>query len=191
MHGTGPDEIRDIAHPARDCRSCTPRLHLVQLSSLRRPQLVTSIVSSRLHTVKFVVYQTSDANYAGLESAPIEFKNVDNDTATVYATRDGTSMTEAGGTVTLGLRLGAKPTGDVTIDIATTNPTEAIVSPASLVFTPDNYNVPQNVTVTGQDDTIDDGDVQYDVNVTSSQSSDPKFSGLDVFLTRLKNIDND
>lgn len=59
------------------------------------------------------------------------------------------------------------------------------------MFTPDNYNTVQTVTVTGQDDTLDDGDVRYNVTVTSSQSSGPSFSGLNSILAILKNLDND
>ena len=59
------------------------------------------------------------------------------------------------------------------------------------MFTPDNYNIPQNVTVTGQDDSVDDGDVAYNVLVTSSQSSDPKFTGISTTVATLKNLDND
>lgn len=143
------------------------------------------------YTVKFVVYQTTDADYANLETAPLDFNNIDNDHAGVLVTKNGTSTTEAGGTVMLFVRLSAKPTDNVTIHLGTTKPAEAIVSPTSLVFTPDNYNTEQIVTVTGQDDTVDDGDVQYSVTVTSSESSDPNFSGLNTILATLKNLDND
>ena len=116
---------------------------------------------------------------------------MDNDYAGATATTSSYATTEAGGTVTLGVTLRAKPTADVTINIGATNAAEALVSPTSLVFTPDNYNVAQNVTVTGQDDAVDDGDVQYNVIVTSSESADPKFSAISSTLAYLRNLDND
>ena len=45
-------------------------------------------------------------------------------------------------------------------------------APASLTFTPANWNVAQTVTVTGVDDAIDDGDVTYSIVTAAATSAD-------------------
>ena len=60
--------------------------------------------------------------------------------------------TEAGHTTTFTVVLDSQPTADVTVAIATSDATEATVSTGSLTFTAANWNTPQTVTVTGEDD---------------------------------------
>ena len=50
--------------------------------------------------------------------------------------------------------LDTQPTADVAIPVSSSNPGEGIVSTASLLFTSDNWNVPQSVSVTGVADGI-------------------------------------
>src|SRR5262249_41224209 len=60
---------------------------------------------------------------------------------------------------------------------SSSDPTEGAVSPASLTFTPANWNVPQTVTVTGVDDPVDDGDIAYTV-ITNATRAGPVYNGL-------------
>src|SRR5207248_8941259 len=53
------------------------------------------------------------------------------------------------------------------------------VAPASLTFTPQNWNVPQTVTVTGVDDFIDEGDVPYTIVTAPATSADARYNGFD------------
>src|SRR5205814_938652 len=66
----------------------------------------------------------------------------------------GLITTEAGGTATFTVVLNAQPTADVTIGLSSSNPSEGTPSPASLTFTPANWNTPQTVTVTGVNDDV-------------------------------------
>ena len=50
--------------------------------------------------------------------------------------------------------------------------TEGTVSPATLTFTPANWNTAQTVTVTGVDDAVDDGDIAYTIVTAPATSSD-------------------
>src|SRR5258705_123741 len=56
--------------------------------------------------------------------------------------------------------------------------TEGTVAPASLTFTSANWNVAQTVTVTGVDDSIDDGDVAFTIVTAAATSGDPTYNGI-------------
>ena len=75
----------------------------------------------------------------------------------------GLVTTEAGGTATFTVVLDTEPTADVTIGLSSSDRTEGTVAPASLTFTPANWNLAQTVTVTGADDAVVDGDVPYSI----------------------------
>jgi hypothetical protein len=101
------------------------------------------------------------------------------------------STTEAGGTVTFTVKLNSAPTADVTIPVVSSDTTEGIVSPSSLVFTSANWNTPQTVTVTGVDDLIDDSNVAYQVRLDAITSTDSNYNGLNPSDVNLTNVDND
>ena len=72
-----------------------------------------------------------------------------------------TSTTESGGAIAFDIQLDVRPDFDVTIPLSLSDGTEGTLSVTSLTFTPDNWNVAQTVTVTGLDDALADGDVEY------------------------------
>ena len=57
------------------------------------------------------------------------------------------------------------PTADVVMDVVNTDSTEVELSTDTLVFTPDNWDDCQPITVTGLDDSIPDGDITSYVNI--------------------------
>lgn len=91
----------------------------------------------------------------------------------------GLVTTEAGGTDTFTVVLMRRPTRDVTVGLSSSNPAEGTVAPASLTFTAVNWNTPQTVTVTGVDDSTDDGDVAYRIVIAAAVSTDAAYNGLD------------
>ncbi|NBC32834.1 MAG: hypothetical protein GVY13_09195 [Alphaproteobacteria bacterium] len=104
---------------------------------------------------------------------------------------DGLATSEAGGTDTFDVVLTRQPSDDVTITVASDDTSEGTASPNTLVFTPNNFDTPQTVTVTGVDDTIPDGDQQYAVVTAPAMSNDPSFNGLDPFDVVLMNFDDE
>ena len=60
----------------------------------------------------------------------------------------------------------------MTIGLSSSDTTEGTVSPASLTFTPANWNAPQTVTVTGVNDAVDDGDIAYTIVTAPATSTD-------------------
>jgi hypothetical protein len=104
---------------------------------------------------------------------------------------NGLFTSENGDTATFTVALDVPPTNDVTIGVSSSDTTEGIASPSSLTFTSDNWDVPQTVTVTGQDDTIVDGTVAYNVILSAATSGDSAYNGLVPPDVSLKNADND
>ena len=85
------------------------------------------------------------------------------------------AVTEAGGKATFPLSLSRKPLGPVVLHLVSTDATEATVEPATLSFAVENWNRPQQVTVTGVDDAIADGRVLFSVQMTGDAPADAGF----------------
>jgi hypothetical protein len=105
--------------------------------------------------------------------------------------RTGLVTTEAGGTATFRIALNTRPSADVVIPIASSDPGEGVVSASSITFTPDNWNVAQTITVIGVDDAVADGDMPYTIVVGTTASLDPRYNGLDPSDAQLVNVDDD
>jgi hypothetical protein len=103
----------------------------------------------------------------------------------------GLVTTEAGGTATFTVVLASAPTANVSVPLASNDTTEGVVSPASLTFTPVNWNVAQTVTVTGVDDALVDGAVAYGITVGPSTSTDTHYNALSGATVAVSNTDND
>ncbi|MBX2981986.1 MAG: hypothetical protein KF843_04910 [Flavobacteriales bacterium] len=99
---------------------------------------------------------------------------------------------ETGTTQGLGLRLGISPTGNVVVDLTVSDPTEASLSAAQLTFTSTNWNQTQSVTITGVDDTEDDGDITLHVLASmNNATSDPIYAALPPQQFAVVNRDDD
>ena len=118
----------------------------------------------------------SDDAFDSLDDQSIDVAVGDNDVVGFLVSETGgsTAVYEDGSTDTLALVLEAQPLTDVVIDVSSTDTTEATVSPASVTFTSANWNVSQTVTLTGVDDSIDDGDqsTQLTASIDDAVSDD-------------------
>jgi hypothetical protein len=103
----------------------------------------------------------------------------------------GLTTTEEGSTASFTVQLATQPTANVTVPISSSDTTEGVVSPSSLTFTSANWNVPQNVTVTGVDDSIYDGNINYTIVIGAATSTDSAYNGLDPADLTVFNLDND
>ena len=83
--------------------------------------------------------------------------------------------TEKRGTATFTIVLGKVPTADVVIPLASSRPAEGMPGADQLAFTPANWNIPQNVVVTGVDDPVADGTQFYAILVGPAVSDDPHY----------------
>ncbi|MFK7962865.1 MAG: cadherin domain-containing protein [Burkholderiaceae bacterium] len=106
----------------------------------------------------------------------------------IRVTPSGNTTTEAGGTVTLAVRLDTKPAGIVALGFTSSDGSEGSVSTNLLSFTAANWDTEQFVTVTGLSDLIADGDVSYNVTITAT-SSDSDYNTLADTIITLTNTD--
>ena len=121
----------------------------------------------------------------------ISVLNLDNDNANITAyPSNGLTTDEGGKTDTILVVLNQRPESAVTVSAASDDPTEGSVSPANVIFTIDNWNSPQTLTVTGVDDLVQDSNVAYNI-VTSAASDDPVFAAIDPNDAAVTNIDDD
>jgi hypothetical protein len=65
-----------------------------------------------------------------------------------------------------------------------------VVSTDSVTFTPDDWNIPQLVTVTGVDDDLKDGDAQFAVLTSWSISADVRYHGINPADVAVTNLDD-
>ncbi|WP_199247771.1 hypothetical protein [[Phormidium] sp. ETS-05] len=79
----------------------------------------------------------------------------------------------------------------MTINLSSDNPAEGIIDKTSLIFTPANWNLAQTVTITGVDDNVDDGDINYNIVTAPAVSADPNYNGFDAPDVAVTNTNND
>jgi hypothetical protein len=119
---------------------------------------------------------SSDNAYQGL-TGNVSVTNDDNDGASLVLGAISRHTTEAGQTATFTVALASQPTQDVTVTVGSGDTTEGVVGSPTLTFTAANWSTPQTVTVTGVDDAVIDGNIAYQVNL-SSASTDNSYQGL-------------
>jgi probable HAF family extracellular repeat protein len=83
--------------------------------------------------------------------------------------------TSGGGTTSFNVSLRTRPTANVTIALSSDNPEAGRVSPAQLVFTPDDWFAAQVVTITG----APGGLGAYHIVTAPAVSADLNYSGMD------------
>jgi hypothetical protein len=126
------------------------------------------------------VITSDDPAYGGLNPGDVTVTNIDNDTASIVISDiSGNTTTEAGGQVTFKVALSAQPTANVTVPVLSTDTTEGTVSPALLLFTPLNWSTSQTVTVTGVNDFLIDGDIEYSIIFGVLVSDDDAFNDVE------------
>ncbi|HEY0109197.1 MAG TPA: Calx-beta domain-containing protein [Fibrella sp.] len=144
---------------------------------------------------------SSDANYNGIDPQDVNVVNLNDDNVGITVTpSSGLTTRESGSTTSFTVRLNSPPTSDVTLSYTSNDVSEGLLATnldptprqtVQLIFTATNYNQPQTVTVIGQDDTIQDGDIQYLVLANDSVSSDTKYNGLKSSDVSVTNLDNE
>ncbi len=142
--------------------------------------------------------QTRDITGMGLQNigaadAVVSFAFIPGpeDAGVSVAPTAGLLTTEYGGTDSFSVVLDRQPAADVTIPISSSNTAEGDVDQTELVFTQDNWYVPQFVTVTGVDDDLQDGPQGYSIVVGTAVSKDGDFNDIDPPDVTATNIDDD
>jgi hypothetical protein len=142
--------------------------------------------------VKFGPLASNDAKYKLVTVPDLLVSNKDDDTAEIVVSAiSGDTSEKNAGTATFTVVLRTQPTGDVSLDLKTSDATEGNVSPLKLVFTPVNWASPQVVTVTGVDDKMQDGTQPYTIDIAPAMSSDGNYKGMDPPDVSVNNKDDD
>ncbi len=137
---------------------------------------------------------SEDPAYQGLDAEDLSLINIDDDFAEpdiIVTPTDGLEVTEAGDTTQFTVELTAPPTADVTVRLFSSNTAEGTITPSIVVFAPENWDTPVPVVVTGIDDPIADGDVEFAVITAWATSIDRRYHGKNPADVRLVNRDND
>lgn len=110
----------------------------------------------------------------------------------IIQTAGNTTVTDTGQTDTFGVVLPVQPVSNVVLDVVSADTTEVEVSTSRLTFTPANWNVPQDVTVSGVPDLVADGDQITDVTVSVVTAlSDPAYAQAEDAVVQVTSIDDD
>ena len=138
------------------------------------------------------VSATSDDSAYAMLTATIDGTNADaGDSVGIVMLPPTVTTNEGGSTASAMVSLMSEPAGTVTLTITSSDPAEATASPASLEFTPANWNTAQTFTVTGNDDSDMDGDRGY--TITASVTAAPDDSAYATLSATIAgtNVDND
>jgi hypothetical protein len=144
------------------------------------------------YAVSITDIASSDARYAGLSGlSPVALSNVDDDSSGVTVGAISGTTTEAGGQARFTVVLNSAPTADVTFPVVSSDPTEGSPVAPTITFTTANWDAPQEVVITGVDDTIADGNQMYTVTLGPSTSTDAAYAGLSTTPVSVTNVDDE
>lgn len=133
---------------------------------------------------------STDPAFNGFDPADVSLINVDNEQ--INGNGAGQLTAENGGQASSFVSCASKPAGNVNVAVTVSDATEGvIISGATLTFTPENWDMPQYVTVAGVDDSDIDGDISYLLQFVVSAPGDPVFNGGVVDDVQLVNQDDD
>lgn len=149
-----------------------------------------------------VANDSTDSSFLGMStSVPITVNDNEQANGSVGVSFPGLpsnlTTTEDGGEVTFNVVLDSAPSADVTVNLVSNATSEGMLlngqtqqQALPLVFTPQNWNQPQAVTVVGVDDIYADGGRNYRILIQTI-SDDTFFNGLDIPDIRITNNDNE
>lgn len=148
------------------------------------------------YTITLGAASSTDTDYNGIDPGDVNFRNIDDDAVDIIVSiGDGLITREdpvSPLSDTFQVVLSTQPSGTVNISgISSSDTGEVNVTPASLTFTPTNWDVPQTVTVTGVDDAFVDSTQKATINMGTVSSSDTAYNGFSVPAQTVYNIDDD
>ncbi len=130
--------------------------------------------------------------YAGLTADVAGTNSDDSDMAGLSVPPGRLATSEAGATARFTVSLSSKPAGPVTVSVSSSDAGEATAAPPSLVFDVGTWGTAQTVTVTGVDDEIDDGDVDYEIELSvSAAPAGSPYAGLMAYMAGINSDDDD
>ena len=124
---------------------------------------------------------SDDPRYNGLDVADVAAVNRDS-TKLVAGVKvwpvAGLVTTPSGGSDYFNMVLTFKPSAAVTIPVASSNNLAGVTNSSEVTFTPENWNMLQQVVVTGRGGSFVGRDVLYSVVTGRATSADPRYQGM-------------
>ena len=144
-------------------------------------------------TLNLGIAASLDTAYDGLDPQDVAVTVLDNEVPGLLLSQTAISVSEAPGanTVTFTAVLTLAPTADVTIPLSVSDGTQISVDLPELLFTTGNWDIPQSVTVSATDDTLSEGDVNYQVRLGAAISGDTAYAGFDAGDVTVTVLDDD
>lgn len=148
---------------------------------------------AQTYQVKLANAASPDPGYSGKFGTQLDVTNVDDDMVGYEVSGQSGTQTSEDGTlaVTFSVKLKSKPAGGSTVTLGMSSGSgiikEGTVSPSSLLFTTDDWNMAHPVTVTGVDDKKADGSVVYQITF----SADAMYGAPAPAPISLTNLDDD
>ena len=137
---------------------------------------------------------SAEASYnslIGSDVADLTIYNLDNDSATLIITQPE-AVSENGSNTSFTVALSSFVSTNTIFQLTVNDPSELSILFSELIFTPDNWNIPQSVVVLGSDDNIIDGDIYSSISIRINPLySDPLYSSLSNYDVVIINLDND
>ncbi len=100
------------------------------------------------------------------------------------------TLIEGGTSATLAVSLEREPEAAVTLTLTSSNEVAGTLAPASMTFTPEDWQTPQTLTITPGDDELASGDTDWAIQFTL-ESEDASFDMASVPDFPLTTLDND
>ncbi|MEA2701198.1 MAG: large repetitive protein, partial [Myxococcales bacterium] len=146
---------------------------------------------ARAYTIQVLPTASDDKRYVGIDGADVAVSNLDDEPGLAIDGPDPLVTSESGAQTSFTVSLNREPTAAVRVAFSSSNEAEGKVSPPSLAFDSTTWDKPQTVTVTGVDDSAQDGAQAYKVHVGPVTSTDPQYTGVDPIDRDARNADDD
>ena len=143
------------------------------------------------YAIRFTEVASVDSNYNAQTIDDLGIINIDNDSPGFNISPISGATSEAGGSATFTVQLTTQPSSNVSIDINSDNTAEGTIDKTVLTFTQGDWNTAQTVTVTGEDDNVEDGDQTYAINFASAVSNDNNYNNLTPVNVNVINTDDE
>ena len=134
------------------------------------------------------IASSSDANFNNIPIDSITVSITDNAGVIINQSNNSTNISEAGLIDSYTLALTRQPTDDVEIAVRTDS--QSTAEPVSLIFTPENWQTPQTVTIAAVDDLFIE-ETQTSTITHTARSADPSYNDLAIDSITATIADND
>ena len=121
------------------------------------------------------VITSDDNNFNDLQIENIKIQVTDDDSPAIYLSTNNITVNE-NDINSYNITLNSQPTSDVIVSLTTSENTT--LNPTTLIFTYNNWNIPQNITVSAHDDHLDETEHQHEPIHHQLSSDDPNYDNL-------------